>query len=132
MSGEIERALYAALTGWPYLSELSGDRVFPLVIPNDAALPAVAYQKTSGARLLGHCGPTGHATARIQVTIQAEQYSEAKEIAAGIRDLLFGFRGTLGGVCEVFSCALESEVDGYGPQIEAPTVRLDLVFYHRE
>ena len=132
MDGAIERGLFAALSGWPYLAELTGERIYPLVIPNDADLPAVAYQRTSGGRLQGHGGPTGHATARIQVTAQAADYADAKAIAGAVRDLLDGYRGTLGGVCEVFACGVENEVDGYGPAIEAPTVRLDLVFQYRE
>jgi hypothetical protein len=132
MAGELEKALYAQLVGWEYLSGLMGQRVFPVVIPEDAELPAVAYQRISGPRLLAHDGPTGLAEGRVQVTVVGTSYAEAKEIAAGIRSRLEGRRGILGNACEVFSCRVENEVDGWGDQIEANTVRLDLWFLYRE
>ena len=132
MAGELEKGLYAKLTGWEYLSALTGDRVFPVVIPEDAELPAVAYQRISGPRLLAHDGSTGLAEGRVQVTVVGTSYSEAKEIAGAVREMLAGWRGLMGGVCEVFGCRVENEVDGWGSQIEANTVRLDLYFHYRE
>ena len=132
MDGAIERGLYAAIVGWEYLGELVGDRVFPVVVPEDADLPAVAYQRISGPRLLGQAGSLGVGEARIQVTVIAATYADAKQVAGGIRDLLNGYRGTLGGACEVWSCRVENEVDGYGAQVETATVRLDLWFLYRE
>ncbi len=132
MDGAIEKALYAAITGWPYLAGLIGDRIFPVVVPEDSDLPAVAYQRVSGPRLLGHAGALGVGEARIQVTAIAETYAEAKQVTGGIRDLLNGYVGTLGGVCEVWACRVENEVDGYGAQVETVTGRLDLWFLYRE
>ena len=132
MAGELEQGLYAHLIGWEWVSGLTGDRVFPVVIPEDADLPAVAYQRISGPRLLAHDGPTGLAEGRVQVTVVGRSYAEAKEIGAGIRHLLDGWRGILGGACEVFSCRVENEVDGWGDPIEANTLRLDLYFHYRE
>ena len=109
-----------------------GDRVFPVVAPEDAALPAVAYQRISGPRLLGHAGALGVAEARIQVTVIAATYAVAKQVSGGIRDLLNGYTGTLGGACEVWACRVENEVDGYGGVAETVTVRLDLWFLYRE
>lgn len=127
----IEAGLWSALTGSARVAGLVSDRVFPEVIPQDATLPAVAYQRVSGPRGTFHGGATGMAQARIQLTITAETYSAAKEVAAAVRDL-FPFRGELGGLVNVHVARLENEVDGYGPQIEAPTVRLDLWFLYSE
>lgn len=107
------------------------DRVYPEVIPQDVSLPALAYQRVSGARPMAHGGKLGIAEARIQVTIAAESYRAAKAIAAGVRDL-FPMRGILGGLVTVHSGYIENEIDGYGPQIEAATVRLDLWFLYSE
>lgn len=132
MAGEIEKALFAHLTAWPYLSAQTGDRVYPMSIPNDASLPAVAYQRISGRRLVTHGGPAGLAEARIQITIVGADYEEAKELAGLIRAYLEGYRGMMGGICDVYNCTTESEIDGYGEQTEAVTVRLDLFFLYRE
>lgn len=128
----IEEGLYSALTedsGRVY--GLVGERVYPLVIPQDSDLPAIAYQRVSGPRSVAHGGSLGAAEARIQLTITAAAYSTAKAIAAAARDL-FPFVGILGGLVTVFDSLVENEIDGYGTQIEAPTVRLDLWFLYSE
>jgi hypothetical protein len=127
----IEEGLYAALTGNARVAGLVGERVYPEVIPQEAALPAMAYQRVSGPRPVGHGGGLGMGEARIQLTITAETYREAKAAAAAVRDL-FPFVGELGGLVEVFAGLLENEIDGYGALIEAPTVRLDLWFLYGE
>ena len=49
MSG-IEEAIYGALTAHAGLSALVDDRVYPMVLPQDATRPAVTYMRVSGAR----------------------------------------------------------------------------------
>lgn len=122
----IEEGLYAALVGDGYIGGLVSTRVYPMVAPQEAALPLVVYQRVSGPRHQHHDGPAGLAEARIQLTITAETYSSAKSVASGIRDVLVGFRGVLGGKVDVHEARIENEVDGYGLAIEAPTVRLDV------
>lgn len=127
----IEEGLYAALSGYGPVTNLVGSRIYPMVIPQEAALPAIAYQRVSGPRLFGHGGSQGTAAARIQVVVTAEEYRTTKSIVTAIRDL-FPFRGTLGGLVEVFLGVIDNEVDGYGPQVEAATVRVDLWFLYAE
>jgi len=128
---DLEAGLYAALTGAARVAGLVSERVYPEVIPQEATLPAMAYQRVSGLRGHYHGGGLGLARGRIQLTIVAETYSEAKEVAGAVRDL-FPYRGELGGLVNVFAGWVENEVDGYGPLIEAPTVRLDLWFLYSE
>jgi hypothetical protein len=128
----IEEGLYAALTNTSgRVYGLVGTRVYPLTIPQEATLPAISYQRVSGPREPAHDGAMGIAQARIQVTITAEAYRTAKDVATSIRDL-FPFQGILGGLVDVFVGEVENEVDGYGAQIEAPTVRMDLWFMYAE
>jgi hypothetical protein len=61
----------------------------------------------------------------------ADDYAEAKALAGAVRDL-FPFRGELGGLVNVHGSWVENEIDGWGPLIEAPTVRLDLWFLYSE
>lgn len=127
----IEAGLYAALIAADRVAGLVGDRVYPEAIPQEAALPAIAYQRVAGASVDGIGGGTGIANATIQVTITASEYRTAKEIAGVIRGW-FPFRGFLGGIVEVYQGRIRSEVDGYGAQVESPTVRLDLWFLYSD
>lgn len=127
----IEAALYSHLTGNERIAALVGDRVYPETIPQEAPFPAIAYQKVSGFPMGVHSGRLNLSESVIQVTISASDYADAKEIANLIK-LWFPFRGFLGNLVEIYSSRVQVEVDGYGPQIEAPTVRLDLWFLHSE
>ena len=128
---ELEAGVYAHLSNADRVAGLVSTRIYPEVIPQTAELPAMAYQRVSGPRDHYHNGAAGMARARIQLTIVAETYTAAKGVAAAVRDL-FPFRGELGGLVEVYSAWVENEVDGWGPLIEGPTVRLDLWFLYAE
>jgi len=133
---EIEAAFYSFITSQAVTSSLVSTRVYPLNIPQEATLPAVAYQRISGGRELTHGGPQqGLLRARLQVTITAVNYDEVKAAAAAIRLLFNGFRGWWGpaqgtGVYVQF-CSVEELGDGYGATMERVTTRLDLVVNYR-
>lgn len=128
----IESALWAALTdtaGRVY--GLVADRIYPLQIPQEASLPAMAYQRVSGPRIDDHGGGLGQAEARIQLSIVGSDYATAKAVAGAVGDL-FPFRGILGGLVTVHEGRIEGEIDGYGPEVEGYTVRLDTWFLYAE
>lgn len=106
-------------------------------IPQDVELPAWAYQRVSGPRVNAHDGGAGIASGRMQITCQAESYSECKDLAEAIRRSVIGFRGEMGtsssgaGV-RVFGCQVENEIDGYGMTGGVYTVRMDVVIIYQE
>jgi hypothetical protein len=128
---DIEAAVYAVLTGDVTLSALVGGRVYPQPIPQEAALPAVAYQRISTRRVRSHSGPSGLARPRVQVTASANSYAQAKAVAAAVRGALDGLRATVAGV-EVQGAWLDGDVDEYGDDGELRSVRMDFMFWHRE
>lgn len=127
----MEEGLYSLLTGDAGVSALVSTRVYPLAVPQQVDLPAVAYQRISGPRLLAHDGPTGLAEARVQVTCHAATYIAAKGLADAVRAAVDGYAGTTGGV-EFERIGIESEVDGYAETYERATVRLDLTVCYLE
>lgn len=130
----IEEALYHFLTEDHSVALLASTRVYPLSIPQDIALPAVAYQRISGPRLVSHDGATELAGARFQITVQDDSYDGAKHLAEAIRRAVGGFRGVMGGGngVQVDGVWVESELDGYGMTSSIYTVRLDLEMAYRE
>jgi len=130
----IEEALYAHLVADSGVAAQIGNRLYPLVIPQDAALPAAAYQRISGPRVLAHDGTLGLADARMQFTSHAETYSDAKALARAIRESVDGYRGVMGGAGGVMvqGCSVENETDSYGPAGEVRTVRLDVFVLYSE
>ncbi len=130
----IEEALAYHLLNDAVVSALAGDRGYPQVIPQEAALPAWAYQRISGPRLLAHDGPTGLASPRFQITCTGNTYGEAKGLCNAIRVALDGYKGLMGGASgvQVESAGVENEIDGYNQATGKQTVRLDLLIWHKE
>ena len=94
----IEEALVALLEADAGVSALVGNRIYPIVIPDGASLPAIAYQRISGPRAETMDGPSGLAWPRFQITSVAETVSEAIALANAVRHALDGYSGTVLGV----------------------------------
>ena len=131
----IEEAIYAHLTGNSGVAALVSTRIYPLTIPQDIALPAIAYQRISGPRIAAHDGPTGVARARIQITCQAPTYAAAKGLAMAVRQALDTFSGEVtvsGNKVMVEAAMLANEWDGYEVVTGQSTVRVDFQILYKE
>jgi hypothetical protein len=132
----IEEAFYELVTSDVTMSGLIGTRLYPNFIPQDATLPACAYQVISSPRAYTHQGQSEVAMVRMQVTITAASYNAAKGIGAALRGLLSGFCGTVGSGCDfevyVFGIFFDNEYDGYSLETNLTTVRQDYAIHFRE
>jgi hypothetical protein len=123
----VENALYTILTGNVALAALVSARVYPGVIPQNIALPALAYQVIATERDYHHGGQQNTAGPLVQITVEAASYSSAKSVAAAVRVALSGYRGTVGTTnsTEIRGVFLENEYDGYNLETDISTVRQD-------
>lgn len=133
----IEQALFVELKTAAGITALVGTRVYPLILPQNAAFPAITFQKVSGSRSHSQSGPSNLAHPRFQISCWAKgdtAYPDAKGLAAQVRQAIDGFKGTMGGAggVDVQSCELVSEVDGYVGESYLYVVHLDFVMWHRE
>lgn len=113
------------------IKALIGLRFYPLVVPVNMALPAAAYQVITTPRDYLQDGQSTFTGPRVQITVSADSYDEARTVAEAFRSLLSGYRGTSGGV--VFhGIFLENEYDGYSFETEIKTVRQDYRINFRE
>lgn len=80
----MEAALRTALIGAAPVSGLVGARVYPLKRDQKAGLPAITYQRISGAPLRSHDGPAQLCQARVQIDCWADTYSAAKGLARAV------------------------------------------------
>lgn len=133
MTLTLEESIYAKLSTTSGVTALVSTRIYPDVIPQDIAMPAVAYQRITAVREMAHDGPSGLASVRVQFTIAAASYSSAKAIAAVIRTTLDGFSGTMGsGGCTVEGAFVENDYDGYNQEGGEYVVRVDVMFLFKE
>lgn len=127
----LEEALVSALEGHAGLSALIGSRIYPLMIPQGAALPAVTYQRVSGERIHAMVDDPGLASPRIQVDAWGSTYASAKAVAAQVIDCLQRWSGTAETVV-VQDSYFQGDQDIYDPETERWQVSMDFIVWHLE
>ena len=113
------------------VTDLVSTRIWPLRIPQDADLPAIAYQQISGPREYSHGGAVGLCQARVQITIQGKSYRQAMAVAQQMRITLEAFSGTWDDLT-VTSVFLANEYDGWAQTLGAAVVRQDYLIRFEE
>lgn len=108
------------LLGWALRNDAAVDalideRVYPLVIPQDATRPAIAYQQISGPVTYSHSGPTLESV-RFQLTLEGRTYGEAVQLATAVRSAL-----------ERNGWMQANAQDGYAQGLAIPVKRLDFI-----
>ena len=125
----IEQGLYAHLSSHAGLTALVGDRIYPLVLPQKVALPAVVYQRISLWQTYTHNGAS-LARPRFQNTCVGRTYAEAHDVAAQVRDALSGYRGMMGSVA-VEAAFIDNEREDYEPETDSYIRQVDVIIWHR-
>lgn len=118
----LEQALTALLRDDPALVALIARRVYPGVLPQGVAYPAVTYQRISTARsqwrrLQDH--KPSYERPRFQIDAYAKTPLAVQTVAAAVIELLDGFRGPAGPgspQLQIASAVVEDEADGLEPE----------------
>jgi len=127
----VQEGVVAHLMADSDVTDLIGTRLFPLVVPQDASLPASAYQIIDDQQEHTHSGPSGLKFARLQFTHHASTYSEVYDVKAAVEASIDGKRRGLGSV-NVQSVESQSARDGWSETHEAPVVRQDFLIWYQE
>ncbi len=125
----IDDALYTRLSGYSALTALVSTRIYPILLPQDCDLPAVAYQKISEISEHAMGIDSTVLQKRFQVSAFAEKYSMAKDVAAQIRAALSRYRATVGGVI-IQDILFEGEIVLHEPDTDIYHIPLDFIVYH--
>ena len=120
----IEEAIVSLVTGNTAVKALIGLRLYPNVIPQNAKLPAAAYQVLSNGREYNHGGQSSIAMPVIGFTIDSKSIDEARAVAAAVRLVLSGYHGEVGAV-KIGFISLQNEFEGYNQASEVFLVRQD-------
>jgi hypothetical protein len=128
----IEQAIFARLTGFPEVSSIVGDRIFPVFLPEKSILPAIVFRRvsTTGADL-SHSGTSGKLTSEFEVESYAREVSVAKSLAMAVRKAFSGFSGTVAGV-KVHRAAVDNEFDDYDFESGLYTIPVQVFLMHDE
>lgn len=124
----IEEAIYARITA--ALGALIGTRCYPLVIPQDASLPAVTYQIISSAPQITHSGSAGIVETRVQFTIAADEYAQTKAVDLALRALFDGVTFEVIGGPAVMLARVDNALDDFEAVNAEPFARCDVILWH--
>ena len=94
----IETALYSYLKDFAGLYALVSTRIYPLILPQNPTLPAVAYQQISGPRVHAMGNDPGITYPRYQFSCWGSTPASAAAVAQQIRLAFENYSGTMGGV----------------------------------
>lgn len=120
----VETKIYTLLTGNATVTRLINTRIYPVVMPQDVALPAITYQRISAEKLTTLSGYTGLANPHIVITAWAAGYDDAKAIGAAVHAAMNG-AGT-------FKSILTNEMDIYEPELNIYAVSQDYSCWSEE
>lgn len=85
---QLEPRIFTILTGYSGVSAIVDTRVFPLVLPQKAALPAISYLRVDGVQDANLSGNSGMEAVRVQVDCWAQTYAQAKTLAGAVADAM--------------------------------------------
>lgn len=130
----IEQAIITALLADSALIAVVGQRIYPVLAPQDIEAPYVVINKISGPRNHSMGGSSHLVNPRFQFSCFATTYAVAKQVSGLIQTVLQGYSGTLGGVggVAVNGCFYEDETDMYEDDTKLFHVALDFKLWHEE
>jgi hypothetical protein len=120
---QLETSIFSTLTGASAVSAIVGTRVYPLVLPQKAALPAISYLRVSGAQELSLSGHSGLESPRIQIDCWATTYAQAKALSAAVQAAMLA--------SSAFKVGSVSDRDLFEDETNVFRVSIDFSVWHR-
>ena len=126
----IEEALSAYLNSKTELIDIVGDRIYPIVLPQNPTYPALTYFKVSGLAL--HDADIAYP--RFQLSSWGEDYADVKTLAAAVKEVMQRFKGIMGGTggVKVSQVVYENELDLYDSVTGIYHIPADYKIIYRE
>jgi hypothetical protein len=128
----IEARMYTYLSTHTDVKALVSTRIYPIVIPLEGRLPALAYQVLSDPPLETHQGVIDFHRIGVQFTAQADTYEDAVELSDTLNDAMEAWQGAVTGFF-ITRCVRRSVMDGYNLPGAAFTRRItfEIQFHER-
>lgn len=105
-----EQIICRAVSAAPATARHLGFRLFPMIVPTSAEMPFATYQRVGVTRIASLGPAVGVPTVSMSLTIYAESYSQVRELADAMRELLDHFSSNTLGV-EISQVTIEGEAE---------------------
>ena len=101
----IEATLYSVISSATAITALSGDRIYPVVLPTDPALPALSYMFIAGV-VKPTMDTRGTQRSRVQIDCWGNTYSDAVSLREAVIQTLAGYN-------DGFCCQILNTLDDF-------------------
>jgi hypothetical protein len=108
----LESGLVALLLTSSDLTDIIGNRIYPVVVSESATYPCLSYQVVSGGSQWG-LDSTAVQMKRVQFDAWSQTYAQCKQIESALAAVLDGFSGDLAGGIRVISSFGDVVVDNW-------------------
>lgn len=116
----IEQRIVAMMAATPAITNAVGQRISPVILRQETALPALVYRRLASDPEYTLAGRAGWRTVTLQAVCWATDYADARALAEAVRELLDGYSETSDVGSIRFISAADgadeyiSEIDAYG------------------
>lgn len=110
---DLLEAIYSYLVKNESLKSKVGDKIYPVLLPQDCTLPAIVYAPVVANYSSAHQGDTGFVKQTVQITCHATTFKEARKLSRVIKKLLQDYRGDMSGLfIEAVFIKTDFDIDG--------------------
>lgn len=120
---QTEKLVYALLSADATVTAYTGSRIYPVLLREAAAFPALTYQRISGGRVYSLSGYSDLQKCRVQIDCWATSYGTAKELSYGVQSAMVA-SGTFKAVL------IDRPIDMYDDETEIHRVSMDFSIWH--
>jgi hypothetical protein len=106
----VAEGLVALLRASSSVTALVGKRIYPMRLPKDTKLPAIAYQRIFTERVHSHQGYSNLEIPNFDVRCWGIDYTAAESLADVVETALDGYQGAIAGH-EVYEILVEGRFD---------------------
>ncbi|MGB9780621.1 DUF3168 domain-containing protein [Caldanaerobacter sp.] len=125
----LEQAIYGYVSTHAGVTALVGNRIYPLLLPQNPTYPAIVYSRVSRIYEKDLSGTVWNQS-RIQFSCYAKKYSEAKAVAEQLRSAFRDYRGKIGDI-DIMVADVTNEIDLYEPDTALFNVSIDVLIKHK-
>ena len=110
---DLLEAIYSYLSKNESVKSYIGDKLYPILLPQDCVLPAIVYAPVVTNYGLAHQADSGFVKQTIQITCHANTFKEARKLSRLIKKLLQDYRGDMSGLfIEAVFIKTDFDIDG--------------------
>lgn len=95
---DICQAVYERMCLDKSISQCVGDRIYPIMLPEDAPLPAIVYSPTLANYDSALQGDTGYVRQTMQFVCHDKTYKRARELSRKVKKLFQDYKGDMCGL----------------------------------